>query len=296
MTAAEPDWLDLRLTVDDAARQQSLPLLDRAVAALGPEDDKPLLVIDIGAGTGNSARWFDVRLRERLPGRELTWVLFDADRASLDLAGRSLPQARTVCGPISALPDIARGLLTVDLHRTAADRAGAAAEPVRQKRPDLLLTCSALLDVLTSADLDAIVRTLDELAGIGLFLLSITGGWSLDPAHQHDALLDAAFTAHQHRVGRLGCDAPDELMALARARGAEVMSGSSPWRLQAPEDREFLARFLTERIEAAVDEDPELAETGKQWCADRLRQLDARLDVTVGHRDVLIDASRTSRR
>lgn len=277
MTAAEPDWLDLRRSVDDAARQESLHLLDDAVARLryGAESNtKSLLAIDIGAGTGNSALWFDAALRARLPDWQINWILLDSDQASLDLAATALPDARTICAPISALPTLSAELLS------ASDFQGS----------QLLLTCSALFDVLTEADLTAVIRTLTDHDGLGLFLLSIVGGWELDPSHPHDAAIDAAFTAHQHRDGRLGHHAPEHLMSVARRHGLTAFEGPSPWRLSVPEDRTFLNRFLSERLEAAVEEDPALAAAAQDWWSQRLAQLDSGLRVRVDHLDVLIDA------
>lgn len=277
MTAAEPDWLDLRRPVDDAARQKSLHLIDHAVARLSAEaesDEKRLLAIDIGAGTGNSALWFDAALRARLPDWELNWILLDSDQASLDYAAAALPHARTICAPIAGLPTLSSELL--------------AASEFHGSR--LLLTCSALLDVLTETDLTAVVRSLDDHDGLGLFLLSIVDGWELDPDHPSDAVIDAAFTAHQHRDGRLGHHAPERLMDLARRHGLTAVEGPSPWRLAAPADRTFLNRFLSERLDAAVDERPGLSAVAEDWWTQRQKQLGSGLSVRVDHLDVLIDA------
>lgn len=282
MTAAEPGWLDLRRPVDDAARQESLPLLDDAVARLNTEaesNQRSLLAIDVGAGTGNSALWFDTALRARLPEWELNWVLLDSDRSSLDLAGTALPHARTVCAPIAALPELTAEVLT--------------ASEVPGTR--LLLTCSALLDVLTEADLSCVVRTLEDHDGLGLFLLSIVGEWALHPTHPDDHAIDRAFTAHQHRDSRLGHHAPEHLITLARRRGLTAVAGSSPWRLSAPADRAFLTRFLSERLDAALDEDPTLADVTGDWRTQRRSQLDSGLRVRVDHLDVLIDATGRNR-
>ena len=278
MTAAEPDWLDLRRPADDEARQESLHLLDDAVVRLrdGTESNsKSLLAIDIGAGTGNSALWFDAALRARLPDWQINWILLDSDQASLGLAATALPHARTICAPIDALPTLSTELLTTSEFQGSK----------------LLLTCSALLDVLTETDLTAVVRSLTDHNGLGLFQLSIVGGWELDPPHPHDAGIDAAFTAHQHRDGRLGHHAPERLISLARRHGLTALDGPSPWRLAAPDDRTFLSRFLSERLEAACEEDPALAAAARDWWSQRQAQLDSGLRVRVDHLGVLIDAT-----
>ena len=294
--AAEPDWLDLRAPFDDAARQYALPLLDRAAEALRVGPERPLVVIDIGAGTGNSMRWFDRHLRERLPGRSLHRVLVDADEAALDIAAqRFSTKVTTVAASIDSLPDVAaQALADAELDSTQPG--------------NLLITGSALLDVLTPADMVAIAETLHRFSGSGLFLLSISGRWRLTPPHPDDELLDEAFSRHQCRGSRLGTQAAPALGAEARRTGAQVESSLSPWHLKAPRDTEFLTRFLTERVDAAIEADPQLAATGQAWLAERLHRMKdqrsvedqrrvasggraerkAGLEVLVEHTDVLI--------
>lgn len=302
MIAAEPDWLDLRAPFDDAARQYALPLLDKAANALSAGPERPLVVIDIGAGTGNSMRWFDHHLRERLPGRSLHRVLVDADEAALDIAAQRFgTTVRTVAAPIASLPDVAAQAL--------------AEASLEARQPgNLLITGSALLDVLTRDDLVAIAETLRRFSGIGLFLLSISGQWRLSPPHPDDGVLDEAFGRHQRRQSRLGMQAAAALEEVALRIGSQVESSSSPWHLEAPRDAEFLTRFLTERVDAAIEADPSLAAIGQGWLAERLNdaktqspveeqspvrmqdpvdaggpaQRRAELDVVVEHTDVLI--------
>lgn len=291
MTAADHDWLDLRAPFDDAAREHSLALLDQAVEALaGTAEAEPLTVIDIGAGTGNSARWFDRALRPRLPGRELRWILLDADAASLRVASRSMPDATTATAPITELPAIAAEHLpgTTAAHDSDGSAAEHAPGPPASAR--LLITCSAVLDVLAPADVEAVVDTLTRFSGLGLFLLSITEHWPLDPPDRRDALIEHAFSEHQAREGRLGDAGGAVLAAAARRAGARVTTGGSPWNLQGPRDREFLTRFLSERIDAVIEEDPELRPIAAAWLADRLEQAGTDLRVAVEHLDVLVDA------
>lgn len=290
MITAEPDWLDLRAPFDDAARQYALPLLDRAAGALRAGHEQPLVVIDIGAGTGNSMRWFDHHLRERLPGRSLHRVLVDADEAALDVAAQRFgTTVRTVAAPIALLPDIAAKAL--------AEASLDSGQP-----SNLLITGSALLDVLTPGDMVAIAETLRRFSGFGLFLLSISGRWRLSPPHPDDGVLDQAFGRHQCRESRLGTQAVAALEEQAHRIGAQVESSASPWHLEAPRDTQFLTRFLTERVDAATEADPRLATIGRAWLAERLNAVTgqspveaggpddrrARLDVVVEHTDVLI--------
>lgn len=78
-------------------------------------------------------------------------------------------------------------------------------------------------------------------------------------------------------------------MTVARQAGLRVESGASPWQLEAPRDREFIARFFTERVEAAIAQDPNLHESGSAWLAERVNQVETGLTATIDHLDVYID-------
>src|SRR5690625_7026275 len=194
MMTADQIWLDLRVAYDDAARQHSLEFVDRAAPALqerAASATQPVVIIDVGAGTGNSARWFTQHLTSRLPGRDLRWVLLDADAVALRTASDTMPEADMVTAPISQLPNIADELLSKS-----------------QEPAQLLITASAVLDVLTQSDVHAITDTIIRHTGIGLLLLSITGAWQLSPADPQDAIINRAYSAHQTRVGTIAPGAP----------------------------------------------------------------------------------------
>jgi len=71
-----PGWLALREPADHAARSRDL-----AARIRGLVPDGPLVIHDLGSGTGSMARW----LAPQLPGPQ-TWVLHDRDAALLDVA------------------------------------------------------------------------------------------------------------------------------------------------------------------------------------------------------------------
>src|SRR4029077_15736547 len=80
-----------------------------------------------------------------------------------------------------------------------------------------LVTCSALLDLLTAAEVDRLAGVCAESRTPALFTLSVAGQVTLDPALPEDAAIEAAFNEHQRRTtgGRrlLGPDAPDTAAA-----------------------------------------------------------------------------------
>lgn len=278
MIGAAHDWLEDRVPFDDAARQQSLPLLDRAAQALldaDPSGQSRLTIVDLGAGTGKSAAWFRAHLTPRLPGRTIQWLLVDAHEPSLEIATQHVADADTVVTRLSDLPTALAEYL-----------------PEHPAPGTLLLTCSTVLDVLTQDDVDAILTTLTTYHGLGLFLLSITADWHLTPADPRDEGLARAFAEHQRLDGKLGAEGGDAMLETARAREIPVAHGNSPWRLTSPRDAEFTRRFLAERVSAAIDAAPEMKDDALDWLKTRNQQAAEQLRVTVDHLDVLVDARR----
>jgi hypothetical protein len=245
------DWLALREPADAAAR--SAELVDRL--SLRP----PLLVHDLGSGTGSMARW----LAPQLPVPQ-HWVLHDRDAGLLARAVGPLPQgvtAETRVGDLTGL--------------TAADLAGAS-----------LVTSSALLDMLT---VDEIERLVAVCAGLPTLLtLTVAGAVRLDPPDPRDAAVAAAFDAHQRRpVGgrRLaGPDATDVAVTTFRDHGIAVEVRESPWLLR---PGPLLVAWLEGWVAAAQEHDPDLSTQLSGYVAGRLEQLRiGRLMVSVGHRDL----------
>src|SRR5699024_8372281 len=143
MTAAH-DWLDLRVPYDDAARQHSLSLLNQLGPALRSPTVgqlQPVTVIDIGAGTGNSACWFRQHLPDLFTGPTSRCVLSSTPQAPPATAAPPPSDGPADTASHLQLPSIVNALL--------------AATPGR-----LLVTGPAVLVVLTSRDAPAIIATL----------------------------------------------------------------------------------------------------------------------------------------
>lgn len=257
------DWLRLREPVDAAAR--SAELVD-AVRRRLPAD-RPLVVHDLGSGTGAMTRW----LALRLPGPQ-RWVLHERD-AHL----RRLAEAEPVCAADGSPVHVeTRGS---DITRlTAADLADAH-----------LVTASALLDMLTAEEVE---RTVAACAGHPtLFAISVLGRVDFTPADPLDARFEAAFNAHQCRTvaGRalLGPDAVAAAVAAFRRRGVPVEVRPSPWRL-GPGHALLTVDWLAGWLDAAVDERPELAGVAGAYRGRRLAEAAAgRLRVVLHHADLL---------
>lgn len=256
------DWLDLREPVDAAARSREL------VAQLG---DGPWLIHDLACGSGSMGRW----LAPLLPGPQ-HWVLHDRDADLLAAAARDVPHA-------------ARDGAHVRVETRLSD-------VTKLRRHDLadaaLVTASALLDLLTAAELASVIRACAGAACPVLLTLSVTGCVRLDPPDPLDARVAGAFDAHQRRPtsrGRLlGPDAVDAAVEAFRRTGAEVVVAASPWRLGAAEG-DLAVEWFNGWIGAACEHERELAAAADLYRRRRLRAARAgRLAVTVGHADLLV--------
>lgn len=263
-----PAWLALRERADASAR--SAELAERLRAHLAGRPGAPLVVRDLGCGTGSMGRW----LAGRLAGPQL-WILHDRDPGLLADAVAGMPGVAVDGAPVTAHAQ--EGDVT-DLR--AADLAGTS-----------LVTASAVLDLLTAEEVDGLATACVEAGCAALLTLSVLGHVELAPVDPLDAEFAAAFDTHQRRRagGRrlLGPDAgPAALDTFAR-RGAVVASRSSPWRLGA-DQAELAQEWLRGWISAACEQQPGL----ERWAGAYLRRrLDActagELLVVVGHVDML---------
>jgi SAM-dependent methyltransferase len=253
-------WLDLREPADATARA-----VDLAELARRRLPSRGVMVHDLGCGTGSMARWLAPLL-----GGEQHWMLHDLDSALLDIAGVAV--AGRGVSVVPRLGDLA-GLTTGDL--AGAD----------------LVTCSALLDVLTARELSGIVAAVVAAGCPALLTLSVTGEVRLDPPHPLDGDLAAAFNDHQRRHvnGRrlLGPDAIDALVAEFTRHGWAVQVRPSPWRL-GPADRDLVLAWLGGWLAAATETRPDLTAAATEY--ERLRRAQAEdraLTVVVEHADAL---------
>lgn len=264
------DWLELREPADAAARDVAWPTLRPHVADWLAITTGPLHIIDVGAGTGANTRWLAPRLAEltdRSGGRVTAWTLLDHDDDLL----RGVPpgtDARLVQGDVADLPDL------LDDRGT-------------------LVTASALLDLLTAGQLDALLRDTRRRGAALLLALTIGNCCRIEPLTQEDAALsqrlDEAFHRHQARGEALGHGAIRHL----QARRPDTLLAASPWRLgqqQAP----LACRFLIDRVGASVEAAPDLGGPARDWLQRRCTALDrGELRITLEHLDAWISPDRS---
>jgi hypothetical protein len=258
-------WLALREPADAAARAPELiePIRRRLAG------DGPVVIHDLGAGTGSMARW----LAPRLPGPQ-RWILYDRDADLLDraVAMTAIAADGTPVTVQTRQRDITR--------LTAGELAGVG-----------LVTTSALLDLLTADDVGRVVAACAGARCPVLLTLSVNGEVELTPPDPLDAVIADAFNAHQRRtVGGRRLLGPDALAVTAAAfgrRGATVQVRPSPWRLGA--DRaELICDWFRGWVGAACEQRPKLAGSVAAYARRRLAEaVTGRLDVVVHHNDLL---------
>jgi hypothetical protein len=247
-------WLVLREPADAAAR--AADLVEHLPAA------GPLLVHDLGSGTGAMGRW----LAPRLPGPQ-HWVLHDRDADLLHVA---------------AIPAVTFETRRSDITRLGADDLAGAN----------LITASALLDLLTEDELAGLATVCTEAGCPVLLTLSVVGRVELNPPDPLDQRVAAAFDAHQRRVTQRGrLLGPDALSAAVEAfgrLGAEVVVRPSPWRLGASH-ADLAAEWFTGWVAAAREQQTDLATVTEDYARRRLAQAAAgQLAVTVDHADLMV--------
>jgi hypothetical protein len=259
----DPGWLAARVAADTAARAATLStLLPELIEYLIETADHgdTVEIIDLGAGTGANQRW----LAPRLPYRQ-RWIHLDHD----PVISRSLP----LPGETVIIND------SVDaLARLLAGRDG----------DGRLVTCSALLDILTTAQLGAVCCAVIDNYVPALFSLTVTGTLRVVPSDPADQPLLEAFNDHQMRAGRAGPGAPSLATTILGRGGFTLRCQETPWQLTASSGQGFVEQVLQERVTAAVAHDPALASTAAAWLDLRRAQLALGiLRIDLGHCDIL---------
>ncbi|WP_406724240.1 class I SAM-dependent methyltransferase [Streptomyces sp. GD-15H] len=261
-----PEWLQLREPADACARAHDLLDPLRIRLANLPQRADGFLVHDIGCGTGSMGRW----LAPRLDGAQ-HWILHDRDPYLLHFAAVASPRSAADGSRVSV--ETRRG----DVARLTPDALAGAS----------LVTASALLDVLTREDVDALAAACAGAGCPALLTLSVAGRVELTAPHPLDQEITEAFNAHQRRDGLLGPDAATVAAQAFAEHGATVRLNPSPWRL-GPEQAELTAQWLRGWVGAAVEERPELAEPAGRYLTERLEACAAgELRVVVHHSDLL---------
>jgi len=284
MSGFDPDWLALREAADARARAGTLAELLRRPG----EWDEPLRVLDLASGTGANLRY----LAPRVGGRQ-EWLLTDVDRRLLDTlpavmetwaAARGYRLSGSAGSAWISGPDFVCGfrLLHIDLAR------GLERLPIQGQG---LVTASALLDLVSSYWVAALVTRCREAGSQVLFALTYDGRVELDPAAADDALVIGLVNRHQRTdkgfgpaLGPLASDTT-EIELLRQGYGARRVP--SDWRIEAGEI-ELQQDLLQGWARAATQMAPEWKGRVDAWCARRMHLLQSGISrILVGHQDLL---------
>lgn len=254
------DWLRLREPADLRARNRVLvgQLATMFVGRAAPA------IVDLGAGTGASVRAIDPHLPEGT-----FWRLVDADKKLLKKAAKTLPEAQVE----TRLLDI-----DVDLHATL-------------ETPVDLVTCSALLDLVSDAWMKRLVEVLAERQLPIYAALTYDGTVVMSPSDPLDAAITHAVNQHQHLDKgfgpALGPDAPGVALGYLREAGFSIENGRSDWILD-PDEQALQAALVTGWIEAVREVGLVSPADIDQWQTARLGAIAAgELTIRVGHMDLL---------
>ncbi|EBA11975.1 class I SAM-dependent methyltransferase [Roseobacter sp. CCS2] len=240
-----PDWLALREPVDHASRDAGL--LAQAVACARGQ-----VVVDLGSGTGSTARAFG--------DAGCKWRFVDGDAALLDIAQAQHPGSEQVFFDLR------------DIDKLSLDDVG-------------LVTASALLDLMPLAWITALARKLQS-AGVPFYAaLNYNGKMHWSPPHEADADVTDAFNAHQRTdkgIGpALGPTAAKAAADVLTKHGFDVHLGDSPWQLNgaaAPLHDELLMGIGAAAAEAGFAQ-------AQAWTADRRASV-AQTAGYIGHTDI----------
>jgi SAM-dependent methyltransferase len=250
------DWLRLREPADAAARAADL------ARVFARDDARPLRVIDLGAGTGANLRYLAPRL-----GGAQEWLAVDHDPRLL--------------AALASPPGVAVQTRVLDLARSLD------ALPFGECD---LVTTSALLDLVSAPWLEELAERC-AAAGAGvLFALTYDGRIEWVPGEAGDDAVRSALNRHQARDKgfglALGPAAGREAIAVFTARGYELRTAPSDWRL-GPESAALQTALVSGWAAAATEVAPEAAAGIADWERRRHARIAAgESRLRVGHVDV----------
>lgn len=227
MAGFSKEWLALRHPADLRARH--IPVINDFIHWIRAKErvDTPLILADIGAGTGATVAAFETQTQV-----ESQWHLFDVDANLLKVAKERF-------GPEQILEtctlDFGSSVMPVLDHLSKAER------------PIGGLTCSALLDLVSEDWIDDLV---DRLAEKGLPFygaLSFDGRMSITPTNGGTGKIFVAVREHQggdKGFGpALGPKAGAHAIERFKAKGFLVKEGPSDWVIHSDE-REFALELI----------------------------------------------------
>ena len=266
MSGFSGDWLSAREPADLRARNAAVreAFLDHLEARARRKGDAPLVILDLGAGTGATMRALHPHLR--LP---TSWRLAEHDPALMALAADMAERDGLAAEIVAA--DLAPGLPAGLLDGIDA------------------VTTSAFLDLVSAQWIDGLAETLATRGLPFLAMLTYDGRQALEPEHPFDETVHAAMRAHQGSDKgfgpALGPKAHAHAAAAFRKAGLQVTDGAADWEAL-PGETAFQTMLVEGWAQAAGETGADAAAL-ESWLALRLEQIPAGELVTrVGHFDL----------
>ncbi|MGJ7484811.1 class I SAM-dependent methyltransferase [Variovorax sp. LT2P21] len=294
MTGFSADWLAQREPFDRAARASAAAAFDwKALATQLRRErtgDAAITVLDLGCGTGASLREVAPRL-----GGVQRWRLVDHDAALLAAVPGTLTRwAHTRGWRVRAHGDGLRvdgDGLQLDVECVQADLAADFdAVPFDGAQ---LVTCAALLDLVSQPWLEALVARCTGVGAAVCWALSVDGRLAWTEADADDARVHDAFRAHQRRDKGFGAALGDTAVGVAQrcltAAGYRLDATESDWVIdgaRAASDGAMLRALIDGMAQAAIEQSPAHAAHIDAWRARRVATRGA-TRLRVGHIDLL---------
>jgi SAM-dependent methyltransferase len=255
VTGFSADWLSLREPAD--ARARDIDLTDQLARRA------PSRFIDLACGTGANLRY----LAARVPGRQ-RWLLVDDDNALLEKVN-----AVGVAEVETRRLDLSNELHTLDFA------------------PDVVVTGSALLDLVSDEWLVQLVKQCRASQCAALFVLSYDGRIELTPSDADDEWIRRLVNCHQ--IGdkgfgpALGPAAWQRACELFHQAGYQVHAARSDWNLL-PAESQLQQELLEGWAGAAIELASGQADRCRDWLARRLEHVaNETSQIRVGHQDLL---------
>lgn len=292
MSGFSPDWLHLREPFDAAARPTAL-VDELLLHVTRGTTEKPLEIVDLGAGAGSNLRY----LAPQLCGVQ-RWRLIDHDRPLLQAALKTTHGWATARGADVRKRWRELTMMAPDFEcLVQCERCDLAGHPVTLPLADIalpkgvLVTAAALLDLVSREWLDLLAaRCLDARATVCL-ALSYDGRTTCTPAEPEDAEVLELFNRHQ--LGDKGFGAalgPGAATAAQKAfntRGYQTKTLPSDWQI-GPQYRAMQRALLDGWLGAARELAPKRHAALDAWHRRRCEHVAAgRSQLRVGHVDLI---------
>jgi hypothetical protein len=250
--------------------------------------DRPT-VLELGAGGGSLFRWL-----APIIGRDQHWIWLDGDEDLLEHGIRGTAmwarrlgyQARQSEDATELTVKTPRGTWTIET-RVDDLQDPSSLRPIEQADA---VACSALLDLLSEAWLDELLRATRRCPFYAA--ISVNGADAIAPHRVEDALVWRGY--HRDQVGNsrltdpLGPDVEEVTHAICAKVGREWAVARSDWRIR-PRHRAMLRFMIGFLTNAAHDALPQHRRRVDRWKRRRHEGIEAgRLAMRIGHSDILV--------